>query len=313
MRPFRTHDWAIILAGGSGSRLAAVARDHCGRPVPKQYCSLRGGRSLLADALLRARRVVPRQQIVVVVAVEHRGHWEPQLSGSGVHVVVQPRNRGTAPGLLLPLFAVLERDPAARIALLPADHFVAREDVLARSQRQAMAAAAAPGGALELLGIEPDADEPGLGWILPGPHGTVRAFVEKPDAARAAVLRRRGALWNSMLAACPGDVLLDLYRRRLPQLVAIFERTGPHRGAQRAAQVYRTLPAADFSRDVLSGAEPFLRVHRVPPCGWTDLGTPERVLACLRRHPPLWSPPQPAAGGCPDLASAVAAAERTAG
>jgi hypothetical protein len=52
------------------------------------------------------------------------------------------------------------------------------------------------------------------------------------------------------------------------------------------AEVYRDLETLDFCRDVLQGEESALRVIPVPQCGWSDLGTPERVACCLDR----WSP-----------------------
>jgi len=51
----------------------------------------------------------------------------------------------------------------------------------------------------------------------------------------------------------------------------------------RLGRIYEDLSVRDFSRDVLQGAERDLRLMRVPECGWTDLGTPERVAACVER------------------------------
>src|SRR5262245_33382827 len=123
-------NWAIVLAAGEGTRLRELTTRE-GVPTPKQFCSLRGGRSLLGDALARATRVVPRKRVIVIVAEEHRPYWSTDLRGlPAENVIVQPRNRGTAPGILLPLLTVLERDPGARVAILPSDHFVEREPVL---------------------------------------------------------------------------------------------------------------------------------------------------------------------------------------
>ena len=60
--------WALVLAGGSGTRLRTLTSDGAGAAVPKQYCSLSGGPSLLEEALGRARSVVPTDRIVVVAA-----------------------------------------------------------------------------------------------------------------------------------------------------------------------------------------------------------------------------------------------------
>jgi hypothetical protein len=52
-----------------------------------------------------------------------------------------------------------------------------------------------------------------------------------------------------------------------------------------ALDLYRDLPDIDFSRQILQGAEPVLRVMQVPRCGWSDLGTPKRLAETLQTLP----------------------------
>lgn len=283
----RNSSWAVVLAAGDGTRLRELTTQN-GVATPKQYCSLRGGRSLLGDALARAALCVHRKRILVVVAEEHRRFWERELAGfPAENLVVQPRNRGTAAGILLPLLAVLERDPEARLAFLPSDHYVVRESVLAGSLRLALASLEESDSGVTLLGITPDAPETGYGWIVPMRSARLLApverFVEKPDAALASELFAAGALWNSFLFAVRAPALLRVYRGRLPGLVDEFQAAlGPR--SQRAtslAGLYARLESLDFSRDVLQESAERLRLALVPPCGWTDLGTPERVAQCL--------------------------------
>lgn len=290
MHPDSAHDWAIVLAGGSGTRLASMTRGADGRYVPKQYCSLRGGRSLLGDAVARAMRVISPERVLVVVAEEHRQFWEPELASHPQdNVIVQPSNRGTAPGVLLPLLAILERDVMAHVALFPSDHYVAQERLLVATVRRAMANSHREPGPIELLGIEPDCDEADYGWILPGGSRgdtlAVDLFVEKPSAERAAELRNRGALWNSFLLVSRAISLIGVYQLELPDLLNRFLMCQPHLEPRAARELYATLPTSDFSRDLLARAMPYLRTRVVPPCGWTDLGTPERVADCLRQLP----------------------------
>ncbi len=301
----RGRTWAVVLAGGSGTRLATLTTDADGREVPKQYWSLAGGRSLLGEALERAACLAPPERTVVVVAAEHREHWRRELAAHPrENVLVQPRNRGTATGLLLPLLTILRRDPGAVVAVLPSDHFVAREEVLACSLDAALARAAR--GDVVLLGIEPDAPETQYGWILPRTPGTtsrVRAFVEKPHAALALELLERGAVWNSFLMAACATTLVERVRRRRSELVSALAHALRDPNPAVLSALYAELPSTDFSRDVLQGDEQGLLLRRVPRCGWTDLGTPERVLECLRA---LGSPstPEPT-GAAPVLARAL--------
>ena len=115
--------WAVVLAAGEGTRLASLTRDAAGNAVPKQFCSLNGGRSLVQDAIQRARQVVTLDRTCAIVAEHHARYWRKALhSLPSENIIVQPRNRGTANGVLLSVLSILERDPFARTVFLPADH-----------------------------------------------------------------------------------------------------------------------------------------------------------------------------------------------
>src|SRR5437762_5691423 len=130
--------WAVVLAAGEGSRLRALTTTSSGIAVPKQFCSLRGGASLLEEALQRAAAVARIERISTVVAEQHADWWCRSLAGlPPANVFVQPQNRGTALGILLALLHIFERDPHARVVILPADHHVGVEPVLARALGQA--------------------------------------------------------------------------------------------------------------------------------------------------------------------------------
>lgn len=288
------HNWALVLAAGDGTRLAKWTTDDRGRAVPKQFCALAGSPSLLRQTLSRAERVVPRERVAVIVAGAHREWWGPELSDLAEdNVVVQPRNRGTAAGILLPLLSILARDPEARIVMLPSDHFVADEPVLDESIRGALAALEADPRALLLLGITPSEPDSEYGWILPGADGPaglrhVARFVEKPEREIAERLLGEGGLWNSFVLVAEGRALLGLFERRTPALLAELRAalySSSVGRALRVAALYEQLETIDFSKALLQGAEAQLRVVAVPPCGWSDLGTPARVEECLTRWP----------------------------
>jgi mannose-1-phosphate guanylyltransferase len=289
--------WAIVLAAGEGTRLATLTTNDHGYTVPKQFCSLDGGPSLLQEALQRAQRIVPQQQVCAIVARQHERHWRPALRLlRAQNVIVQPRNCGTANGVLLALLHVLELDPLAHIVFLPADHYVHDEALLADFVRAAARSVTAGQGSATLIGIEPDDVAPDLGYIVPGPSdddGTCRVsqFVEKPNHAAARALIARGAVWNSFIFWSNAAALLALMRSRLPNIVdsmtSAFVRHRQDDGRSRALDhFYECLAVIDFSRAVVQGAESALRVSTAPACGWTDLGTPRSVIQTLRRFRP---------------------------
>jgi mannose-1-phosphate guanylyltransferase len=287
--------WALALAAGSGTRLSGLTADGSGASVPKQFCSLAGGASLLEETLARATAIAPTAQTVTVVAAEHRRFWHAHLGRLlDENVVVQPRNRGTANGILLGVSAILERDADAIVTILPSDHYVEREDVLGAALERAVAAIESTREPrITFLGIAPEAADPELGYIVPGarrPDGSrqIARFVEKPARPLAARLVRDRALWNSFIAVARARSLVELIERRFPVEVLAFESLWRQvrlstRLPRELARLYEKLPDIDFSRHVVEGTDVPLTVVAVPRCGWSDLGTPQRVGDTLAR------------------------------
>src|SRR5258706_701572 len=274
--------WSIILAGGEGRRVRDATRARAGISVPNKYCSLAGGPSLLAETLARAEGVCARERTLVVVSARHDRLWRHELRDLPIeNVIVQPQARGTAAGLLLPLLSILERDLEAEVVVLPSDHHVADERTLRGAFATALAAVRADPRKIVLLGISPDAPDPQYGWILPQPGGVSQAgaspielFVEKPSRETARRLQARGALWSSFLFASQGLGLFAAFSRAQPALVRAF-------AVRPLEAVYRDLPSLDFSRDLLERVTDRLAVVRGPSCGWSDLGTPDRIANVL--------------------------------
>jgi mannose-1-phosphate guanylyltransferase len=286
------HTWALILAAGDGSRLRALTTKPCGTAVPKQFCSLHGGRTLLEDAVARANALVATDKICTIVAEQHREWWAEQLARlPGENVIAQPRNLGTAIGILFPLLHILARDPMARLILLPADHYVREEFVLRQSLRIALRQLEARPDSPVLLGLHPEEPDGELGYIVPGEMDagsrSVSRFVEKPSRASAAEIIDQGGLWNTFIIAATGQSLLKLFIERCPEIVMELQAAVQHGGRDSRStaliEAYSRLPQLDFSREILERNAGALRVVRVPPCGWSDLGTPRRVADTLQR------------------------------
>jgi mannose-1-phosphate guanylyltransferase len=247
---------------------------------------------MLQWALDRARAVVPSERIVTIVAREHRPFWERELGAlPRSNIVVQPRNRGTAAGVLLPLIRILQRDPEATVCVLPSDHYVENEETLAGALRAAVRVVEGQPDQVVLLGVTPEEVDTEYGWILPGPGRSgwtqpVQRFHEKPAAADAAELLLRGALWNSFVFAGAGRTLLQVIGERLPQLLEAFLSERPLEDDARLAELYEEIPSKDLSSDVFQGAVGRLSLFAVPPCGWSDLGTPSRLGRFLEQRVP---------------------------
>jgi mannose-1-phosphate guanylyltransferase len=300
-RPASKHVWALVLAAGEGSRLRALTTQPCGTPVPKQYCSLHGGHSLLEDAIQRAQSQVAAEQVCAIVAQQHRRWWSSMDSLTRLpsrNLIVQPRNRGTAIGILYSLVHILNQDPEAQVLLLPADHYVVDEATLQQSLAAALEHVAQRPDRPVLLGLEPEEPDSELGYIVPGAQDAfggraVARFVEKPDPATAKRIVGGGGLWNTFIIATSARAMLNLFLPRFAPTVmemqvivgGALQNKAAGAGWPAIVDMYTRLPDLDFSRDLLEGQEASLCVMGVPPCGWSDLGTPHRVGEALRRLP----------------------------
>lgn len=284
--------WAVVLAGGEGSRLARLTKTSAGVVVPKQFCSLSKSSCLLQDALLRARAVAMSSQVCTVVSAQHRRWWVEALRGTPEpNVFVQPRNRGTGIGILLALLKLEARNPDARVTFLPADHYFRDEATIVRTLRLAVTMARANPDMVYLLGAKPDCADTELGYIVPahanrGLPAAVARFAEKPSLEDARRLVAQGALWNLFILVGSAKSVLSLFAERYAGCVsamraALAEDRGDS-GEGSLAALYEELEPIDFSHDVLQRQIPRLQVMRVPSCGWTDLGTPRRVAATVR-------------------------------
>jgi mannose-1-phosphate guanylyltransferase len=280
--------WAIVLAGGEGSRLAETTERMYGSRLPKQFLSFGQSRTFLQITIDRLSAIVPEERTVVVVAGCHAAVARQQLSAlTRIEIVEQPRNAGTGPGVLLPLSHVLARDPDAMVALVPSDHDFRTPDKMRAAILTAQRAARSNAD-MVLIGARAECAASDLGWIVPRraqPRRAVAAiesFVEKPAPALAERLFQRGALWNTMLSVSRAQALWALGRRHLPIQAALFEEYARQIGGERAAEclraVYERLPPADFSRDLVAACKG-LRVTAMEGAGWSDCGTPERLAA----------------------------------
>jgi len=289
----RSHAWIILLAAGNGTRVNGVFLDTDGVAIPKQYWPLFGKQTMLGRTIERASPLLPRSRMVPVVAAAHARWWQAGLSDIPCrNLVVQPENRGTAIGILLPLLHILRRDPDASVIIMPTDHDFRDEPVLRLALAQALDAVADSPAHPVLLGMTPLAADPELGYITPQ-AGTeairfIRQFTEKPELSRARQLRNDGALWNSFVILANGARLRALFESTLPGAVDAFDSLSgdPSWSPRSLIRLYDQLPESDFSRDVLQPAAAGCRVLTVPECGWTDLGTRARLRAWQDRHSP---------------------------
>jgi len=287
--------WTVVLAAGEGTRLRPLTRLLHDADLPKQFATIQEGRSLLQSTLDRTAMFCPEERTLVVIARERAQIARAQLaSNQEVELVLQPKNLGTGPGILLPLTHVMHRDPGAIVAIVPSDHFISNTGPFVATVRSA-AEIAARERKIVLLGAVADRAEKDYGWILPGERRCqgsicIKRFLEKPAPRLAELLLRAGALWNTFVMLAPAHKLREAIRAHMPEQDRAFEAYRRALGSPLAAsvlsEIYERIDYADFSRHVLSQMDD-LHVVPLPSCGWSDWGTPNRVFQSLNGSPEL--------------------------
>jgi mannose-1-phosphate guanylyltransferase len=287
-----THPWAIVLAGGEGNRAQSFLAELCGGSGIKQFCRILGNRSMLQQTVRRVEMLTPRERILVSLNSRHRREATEQLVDlPPENLIFQPTNLDTAPGILLPLAHISYRDPDALVAIFPSDHFLRDEKSFMACAKKAVRELEKHPDALILLGVSPDGPDESYGWIEPSvipsdqKSVSVDAFCEKPDPTEARKLMLRGSLWNTFVFVARAEVLWKMVSLSASELYCIFSTirlmlpSDHTRGVIEFA--YRALRPVNFSSAILSKSNSHLRVIRVPPVGWSDWGTKERILASL--------------------------------
>ncbi|HLG21482.1 MAG TPA: sugar phosphate nucleotidyltransferase, partial [Candidatus Manganitrophaceae bacterium] len=256
--------WGIVLAAGEGKRMDEFIRYRYGLRSPKQYVAFIGKRSMLQHTLDRVERLIPPERTLVVVNPIHMREIKAQLlTRSRNNLIFQPYNRETAPGVLLPLIYIFKRDPEARVAIFPSDHFILEEERFMRYVESGDEVIQRYREQTVLLGVRPEGPEVEYGWIEPGESISghpgwearrVGRFLEKPDSASALQFFKKGFLWNTFVTITRAKTLIEMTKQCLPHIWERFERMLEAIGGRRELTIiekeYRGMENANLSRGV---------------------------------------------------------------
>jgi mannose-1-phosphate guanylyltransferase len=291
----RQDRWAIILAGGDGTRLLPLTRKISGDDRPKQFCPIINGKTLLDVTRKRVALGLSPRKTMFVLTQKHAQYYNDALAGvPRENLVIQPKNAGTAPAILYSLLRLEQINPAAAVAFFPSDHYFSDEQVFMSEVDLAFAKTHSDPNSIVLLGIEPEGPDEEYGWIEPECEvsmnttrdvSRVLRFWEKPSPALARNLMARGCLWNSFVMVGAVSAFLETIRRATRELYTSFTSVRSVLSTtcenKTIETIYARLRDLNFSREVLQARPGDLLVLPVRSSKWSDLGSPRRVLSAL--------------------------------
>jgi len=283
---------ALILAGGSGTRLWPRSTDE----RPKPYLALTGGESLLREAYRRAAALAGAGNVFVSGRAAHA----PLLAAELPEVprsrfVLEPLRRNTAPAIALSALAASEDAPETVLAVLPSDQAV-RDEAAFLAALRAAAEAARVHDAFITLGIPPTRPETGFGYMeveeeenegisLKGKMGEEPAarrvvrFVEKPTLSTAEEFVASGrSFWNAGIFVFRTSYLFEEMERTCPDILKIarLAHAAHKAGDSSFTEIFSSFPSVSIDVAVMEKAGQVLTVPC--DCGWSDLGSWEAVF-----------------------------------
>ncbi|RPJ23966.1 MAG: mannose-1-phosphate guanyltransferase [Chloroflexi bacterium] len=283
------HTYAVIMAGGGGTRLWPVSR----RETPKQLLPLLGKETLFQSTVARLENLFPPERILVVTVAAQAHEMQKQVPSIPVeNYLIEPAPRGTASVVALAAAVLQKRDPQALMAIQTSDHYIRNRDLFHYLIRAAFDVAKK--NYLVTLGITPTHPSTGYGYIQQGalldgdyryPVYAVERFREKPDEETAHQLLRGGDhSWNSGMFVWRADMILAEIEKQMPELFKVVNTIASAWGTAEQDDVVQLhwydLKSQTIDYGVMEKAE---RVAVLPAggLGWSDVGSWDSLFDVL--------------------------------
>ena len=283
------HTYAVIMAGGGGTRLWPVSRAE----RPKQLLPILDEKTLFQSTIARLENLFPPQRILVVT-IEEQAHimmeQVPEIPSE--NYLIEPTPKGTASVVGLAASVLKIRDPEAMMVVLPSDHFIRNRDLFHYLLRAALDVAEK--GYLVTLGITPTYPSTAYGYIQQGdalngefryPVYAVKRFTEKPDEQKAQGFLRNGDhSWNSGMFIWRVNDILDEIKKQMPDLSDVLTKITSAWETPQKDEVLDTLWYDLKNVTVDYGVMENANLVAVLPAGglgWSDIGSWNSLLEVL--------------------------------
>jgi mannose-1-phosphate guanylyltransferase len=283
------HFYAVIMAGGSGTRLWPISRQN----HPKHTLPLLGDQSLFQTTVARLKGLFQVERILVVTTEAQFKTLSEQVPE--IHrenFLLEPEPRGTASVVGLAAAVIHQWDPEAVMAVLPSDHYICNKDLFHHVMK--IGYDVAEKGYLVTLGITPTFPATGYGYIqrgepipeeFPFPVYRVTKFKEKPDEIQAReMVAQRDHFWNSGMFIWRTERILDEFSRQMPVLKGKLDKILDSRGPSDQGSILRKIWAELKVETIDYGImEKATNVAVLPASGleWSDVGSWDSLFDVL--------------------------------
>lgn len=274
-----TNNFALIMAGGIGSRFWPVSRT----TYPKQFLDILGtGKSLIQNTYDRFLKVVPKENIYILTNESYFHLVKEHLPDLEDHQIIgEPVMRNTAPCIAYGCAKIRLIDENANVIVAPSDHLILETDNFVEIMNKALEAAN-DNDCLITLGIKPSRPDTGYGYIqytdkvLVNNLYKVKTFTEKPTLEIAENFLASGDfLWNSGIFIWSVKSITDSFNQFLPDISEIFKEGESYYNTPQEKEFIKSgfEKCINISIDygIMEKAE---NVYVMPAdFGWSDLGT----------------------------------------
>ncbi len=274
----KNHNYAVILAGGTGSRFWPLSRSL----EPKQFLRLYSARSLFHDTLFRIKTIVPSQNIFIVtnqLYFPEIFNYTSEFNIPRSNIIFEPEGKNTAPSIAVATHLISLADPEAKLVVLPSDHLIKNQKGFRSLLHYAFSLTALKVSNLVVFGILPEYPATGYGYIkVKGERLKVKGqsayrverFIEKPDEQKARrIYQDKRCFWNSGMFFGYAGVFLDEIKKNLPVLYKLVSQIY---APQDIPKIWKGIKPVSFDYGVLEKTKNLLMIP-ASNLGWLDLGT----------------------------------------